>query len=177
MKALWKVSPVLIILAVSLITAYVVRAQQSSHPNVSLDTFDHTVNTNAKRLIADGRQIFRFDTFGDEDFWGGTLQLHKAIEGAKFGGVGPGVSPATAAAVGLKIDVDALPPSIVSAIKAGQVNLNDPAITLALLKLNAVVGVTGIFNSEAHCNRWVSSVPSATRVSTIRLAPPACRKA
>ncbi len=147
MKALWKVS-LLLILAVSLITVYVVRAQQGAHPSVLLDKFDHTVNTNAKQLIADGRQIFRFDTFGDEDFWGGTLQLNKAIEGAKFGGVGPGVSPATAAAVGLKIDVDALPPSIVSAIKAGQVNLNDPAITLALLKLNAVVGVTGVFNSD-----------------------------
>lgn len=103
---------------------------------------------NAERLAAQGRQIFRFDTFGDEDFWGGTLGLHKAIEGAKFGGVGPGVSPATALAVGLKVDQDALPPALVAAIKAGQVDLNDPATTLALLKLNAVVGVTGFFNSD-----------------------------
>ncbi len=51
-------------------------------------------------LIAEGRQIFRFDTFGDEDFWGGQLQLHEAIQGEQFGGVGPGVSPATALAVG-----------------------------------------------------------------------------
>ena len=100
MKALWKLS-LLLILAVSLITVYVVRAQQGAHPKVLLDSFDHTINSNAKQLVADGRQIFRFDTFGDEDFWGGTLQLHKAIEGAKLGGVGPGVSPATAAAVGL----------------------------------------------------------------------------
>jgi len=147
MKALWKVSP-LLVLAVSLITGYVLKAQPGSHPTVLLDSFDHTVNANAKQLIADGRQIFRFDTFGDEDFWGGTLQLHKAIEGAKFGGVGPGVSPATAAAVGLKIDVDALPSSIVAALKAGQVNLNDPAVTLAWLKLNAVLGVTGDFNPD-----------------------------
>lgn len=109
---------------------------------------DRANQENAERLAAQGRQIFRFDTFGDEDFWGGTLGLHKAIEGAKFGGVGPGVSPATALAVGLKVDQDALPPALVAAIKAGQVDLNDPATTLALLKLNAVVGVTGFFNSD-----------------------------
>lgn len=110
--------------------------------------FDRVVHKDTERLAAQGRQIFRFDTFGDEDFWGGTLGLHKAIEGAKFGGVGPGVSPATALAVGLKVDQDALPPSLVQAIQAGQVDLNDPATTLALLKLNAVVGVTGFFNSD-----------------------------
>jgi hypothetical protein len=54
-----------------------------------------------------GQQIFRFDTFGDQDFWGGTLQLHKAIEGTRFGGVGPGISPRTALALGLKVDVNA----------------------------------------------------------------------
>src|SRR5690242_3699532 len=53
------------------------------------------------QLIAQGRQTFRFDTFGDEDFWGGALGLDKAIEGAAHGGVGPGVSPKTALAVGL----------------------------------------------------------------------------
>ena len=99
-------------------------------------------------LISQGKQIFRFDTFGDEDFWGGQLQLHKAIEGAQFGGVGLGVSPRTALAVGLKVDVQALPKSLKAQLKAGQVNLDDPAVTLALLKLNAVVGVTGFFNSD-----------------------------
>src|SRR5919107_540977 len=63
-------------------------------------------------LIAEGKQIFRFDTFGDEEFWGGQLQLHQAIQGEQFGGVGPGVSPATALAVGLKVDVKALPYSL-----------------------------------------------------------------
>ena len=62
-------------------------------------------------LVREGKQTFRFDTFGDEAFWGGTLQLHKAIEGAANGGVGPGVSPKTALALGLKVDVDALPQS------------------------------------------------------------------
>lgn len=99
-------------------------------------------------LIAEGKQIFRFDTFGDEDFWGGQLQLHKAIEGAQFGGVGPGVSPKIALAVGLKVDVQALPASLKSQLQQGQVDLNDPAVTLALLKLNAVVGVTGFFNPD-----------------------------
>lgn len=99
-------------------------------------------------LIAEGKQIFRFDTFGDEDFWGGQLRLHEAIEGEQFGGVGPGVSPATALAVGLKVDVQALPKSLQDQLKKGQVDLNDPAVTLALLKLNAVVGVTGFFNSD-----------------------------
>src|SRR5512146_1204943 len=99
-------------------------------------------------LVAQGQQTFRFDTFGDQAFWGDALQLHKAIEGAAFGGVGPGVSPATALAVGLKVDVQALPDSLKNKILKGQVNLNDPAVTLALLKLNAVVGVTGYFNPD-----------------------------
>ncbi len=99
-------------------------------------------------LIAEGKHIFRFDTFGDQDFWGGALKLHQAIEGTQFGGVGPGVSPATALAVGLKVDVDALPKPLQNQLKQGKVNLNDPAVTLALLKLNAVVGVQGSFNKD-----------------------------
>ena len=66
----------------------------------------------ALRLFRDGRRIFRFDTFGDEGFCGDTLRLHQAIEGAALGGIGPGVSPATALAVGLKLDVDALPEEV-----------------------------------------------------------------
>ncbi len=103
---------------------------------------------NAARMVTEGRQTFRFDTFGSEAFWGGTLKLHQAIEGAKFGGVGPGVSPKTALSVGLKVDQDALPADVVAAVTAGKIDLDDPATTLALLKLNAVVGVTGLFNSD-----------------------------
>lgn len=110
--------------------------------------FDAVIKKNSQKLFTEGRNIFRFDTFGDEAFWGGTLQLHKAIEGEKLGGVGPGVSPATALAVGLKVDVDALPSAVVDALRNGQVNLEDPATTLALLKLNAVVGVKGFFNPD-----------------------------
>jgi hypothetical protein len=106
-------------------------------------SFDGVINRNADALMARGRKIFRFDTFGDEAFWGDTLKLHQAIEGQRFGGVGPGLSPATALSVGLKVDVDALPAATLTAIRAKQVNLNDPAVTLALLDANAVVGVTG----------------------------------
>ncbi|HET7127523.1 MAG TPA: hypothetical protein VFJ93_00420 [Gaiellaceae bacterium] len=99
-------------------------------------------------LFEQGKQVFRFDTFGDEDYWGGQLQLEKAIEGAALGGVGPGVSPKTAlTAAGLKVDVDALPEKLVSELKRGKVDLDSPATTLALLKLNAVVGVKGFFDS------------------------------
>lgn len=99
-------------------------------------------------LVAQGRQTFRYDTFGDEVFWGDTLKLHQAIEGEDLGGVGPGVSPATALAVGLKVDVDALPKALQADLAAGKVDLDDPAITLALLKLDAVVGLTGFFNED-----------------------------
>jgi hypothetical protein len=101
-----------------------------------------------KALLRQGKRAFRFDTFGDQAFWGGALQLHKAIEGAANGGVGPGVSPKTALTVGLKVDATAIPPRIATAIKAGKVDLNDPKTTLALLKLNAVVGVKGFFNKD-----------------------------
>lgn len=112
--------------------------------------FDSVVHSNSERSFAQGKQTFRFDTFGDEAFWGDTLHLHQAIEGAKLGGVGPGVSPITALNVGLKVDVDALPASLVEALKEGKVNLNDPATTLALLKLNSVLGLTGHFNSQGQ---------------------------
>src|SRR5689334_5624993 len=98
------------------------------------------------KLYNQGKRVFRFDTFGDEQFWTGALQLEKAIEGQKNGGVGPGLSPKAALGAGLKVDANALPKAVVTAIKKGKVNLNDPKTTLALIKLNAVVGVQGKFN-------------------------------
>ena len=74
--------------------------------------FDAAVLQNSLQMVEDGRKIFRFDTFGDRAFWGETLKLHQAIEGAGLGGVGPGVSPKTALAVGLKVDVDARFPAV-----------------------------------------------------------------
>jgi len=101
-----------------------------------------------KSLIAQGREIFRFDDFGDKDFWSGLLHIDKAILGAANGGFGAGVSPAAALAIGLKVDVDALPADVRAGITSGTINLNDPATTIALLKLNAVVGVTSNFSPE-----------------------------
>jgi cytochrome c553 len=101
-------------------------------------------------LVREGRQIFRFDDFGDHKFWSGALQLDKAIAGSGHGGVGPGVSPKTALSVGLKVDANALPKSVLSALKAGKVDLNSPATTLALIKLNAVVGVKGHYTKSGR---------------------------
>jgi len=102
--------------------------------------------TSAIDKVTRGRQVFRFDMFGDDAFWGGTLKLHEAVEGARFGGVGSGLTPRMALALGLKVDVDAVPPNVVAQIRRGAIDLDDPAVTLALLKFNAVVGLTGVFN-------------------------------
>jgi len=102
----------------------------------------------ALRMIEEGRQTFRYDTFGDEEFWGDALKLHQAIAGKKLGGVGPGLSPKAAMAAGLKVDMDALPKDLVQQIKQKKVDLNDPATTIALLKLDAVVGVKAFFEKD-----------------------------
>jgi len=107
--------------------------------------FDQVIDQNADRMLVEGRNTFRSDTFGDEAFWGGQLMLHKAIAGSRFGGVGPGLSPRAALALGLKVDVDALPPKVANQIRHGGVDLDDPAVTLLLLRENAVVGVNGFF--------------------------------
>jgi len=104
--------------------------------------FDVRIRRHADDLFERGRRIFRFDTFGDEAFWGGTLRLHEAVEGARFGGVGDGLSPSAALSLGLKVDAEALPAATLAAIRAGRVNLDDPAVTLSLLDANAVVGLT-----------------------------------
>jgi hypothetical protein len=105
---------------------------------------------NANKMLAEGRQTFRFETFGDEAYWSAALQLDKAIAGQKNGGVGAGLSPKAALAAGLKVDMDVIPPDVAAAIKAGKVNLDDPAVTLTLLQLNAVVGVKGTFDANKN---------------------------
>ena len=87
------------------------------------------------RNLADGKEIFRFDTFGDETFWTDTLRMHEVIR--------TGVSPATALAVGLKVDASALPAEVKAGIANKTIDLNSPATTVTLLKLGAVVGVVG----------------------------------
>lgn len=103
-------------------------------------------------LINDGKQIFRYDTYGDEEFWSGLLHLDKAIAGAENGGFGAGVSPKTALAVGLKVDAEALPPNVVAAIQARTIDLDDPATTLTLLKSDAVVGIKATFDTKGSLN-------------------------
>src|SRR3954466_4256021 len=90
-------------------------------------------------LAAKGRDIFRFDTFGDETFWTDTLRMHEVISAA--------VDPTTALSVGLKVDTDSLPAAVVQGIQNGSISLKSPATTVALLKLNAVVGVKGTVTS------------------------------
>jgi cytochrome c553 len=85
--------------------------------------------------LRQGQETFRFDTFGDEQFWTDTLRMHEVIQQA--------VTPSVALSVGLKVDADALPQSLKDALAAGQVDLNSTATTLALLKLNAVLGIHG----------------------------------
>ena len=86
-------------------------------------------------IVAEGKQIFRYDTFGDESLWTDTLRMHEVIAAA--------VDPATALSVGLKVDLDALPPAVVAGIGNGTVDLKSPETTVTLLKLNAVVGLQG----------------------------------
>ena len=92
----------------------------------------------------DGQQIFRYDTFGDEQLWTDVLHMHDVVSD---------VPPATALAVGLKMDVDALPSAVVAALRAGQVNLTDPAVTRELLRLNAVVGLKGTVSDNGTVTR------------------------
>ena len=139
-----------VFLSIALVTGFglpFIIAGQSTGDRQSRD-FDSVIKRNARELVEQGRQIFRFDTFGDEEFWGDTLKLHRAIAGSRFGGVGPGINPLTALAVGLKVDSEALPANLVESIRKGRVDLTDPATTLALLRLNSVVGVTGFFNPQ-----------------------------
>jgi hypothetical protein len=89
--------------------------------------FDAEIAHYGQTMLDEGKETFRYETFGSEAFWGDALQLHKAIAGEKNGGLGPGVSPKTALSVGLKVDADVLPDALKKQIKAGKVNLDDPA--------------------------------------------------
>jgi len=136
------------LLGVGLLTRAHAQDNAASSATPTLKTFDDRILAQAIEAFRDGRKTFRFDTFGDEDFWGGKLQLHRAIEGERLGGVGVGISPSTAVKLGLKVDVEALPRSLVEGVRAQHVNLDDPATTVALLKLNAIVGLKGFFTGN-----------------------------
>jgi hypothetical protein len=140
-----KVIAALLILAAGVVCVTRLGHAQKAAPK---GEFDSRITANAQQMMEEGRRIFRFDTFGDEAFWTDKLKLHRAIAGEKLGGVGPGLSPKAALTVGLKVDMDALPADLVAKVKNGQVNLDDPATTLALIKLDSVLGVKGTFNQD-----------------------------
>jgi hypothetical protein len=111
-------------------------------------SFDEETDKYMKGLYEQGQKIFRNDTFGSEAFWGDQLQLHRAILGEAQGGVGPGISPRAALKLGLKVDQGEMPEAAVEMIKRASVDLDKPETTLALLKANAVVGLTGVFKDN-----------------------------
>ena len=118
---------------VVILVAWSFLAQSNKTPSQAAPSSnDQMITNNAQVMLEKGREIFRYDTFGDETYWGETLRLHQAIAGEKQGGVGPGVSPKTALAVGLKVHLDALPANLVDQLKAGKVNLDDPKHYLGL---------------------------------------------
>src|SRR2546426_8584813 len=118
-------------------------AQQAPEPS-----FDSRIERHSNEMLKAGRKIFRYDTFGSEEFWGGKLRLHEAIAGEKHGGVGPGVTARQALQLGLKVDIGALPKILVEAIRGRSVDLDKVETTLELLRANAVVGVTGFFDKD-----------------------------
>ncbi len=134
---------------ISITLSQCTKSKAGEAANTLKEPEDQTV-ANAQKMLEEGKNIFRFETFGDEKYWTDALQLNKAIAGEKNGGVGPGLSPNAALAAGLKVDMDVIPAAVAAAIKAGKVDLNDPAVTLTLLQLNAVVGVKGTFDDKKN---------------------------
>jgi mono/diheme cytochrome c family protein len=120
---------------VIVVSGCVVKTPPSETPTGSPTGSGAAIDDRSPQNLAAGQQVFRFETFGDEQFWTDTARMHEVVQKS--------VSPTTALSVGLKVDVDAIPPDVAAAIKAGKVDLNDPATTVTLLKLNAVVGLKG----------------------------------
>lgn len=104
-------------------------------------TWDQVVDANIAAQVRDGRETFRYDTFGSEAFWSDQLQLNLAVLGESLGGVGAGLTPTQALELGLKVDADLLPDDVLQGVVDGTVPLDDPATTATLLGLDAVVGI------------------------------------
>ncbi len=107
------------------------------------------IEDNSERMLKEGREIFRYDTFGSEEFWSKT-RLHEVILGEKLGGSGPGLTPVQALAAGLKVDIGKLPKILGEVLKSGSVSLQKPETTLELLKADAVVGVKAIVDPNTR---------------------------
>lgn len=149
-------APVLLVLGVASIGGVLSSCEQrprgvKTDPAVqatTLRSWDAQVVDSSARMLAEGRQIFRHDTFGSEAFWGGELELHRAILSAERGGTGDGLTPRQALQLGLKADVARAPRLLVEAIRVGAVSFDDPDTTLALLRADAVVGIEGVFDED-----------------------------
>jgi mono/diheme cytochrome c family protein len=120
---------------------------QNSAVRTQSNSFSDDIRQSASAALEEGRNIYRHDTFGDEYFWGDTLQLHRAIAGERHGGVGPGLTPRQALQLGLKVDVDHVPRIMGAAIRGGSASLDEVQTTLELLKADAVVGVKAFYDS------------------------------
>ena len=132
------------------IAVFVAACQQDDEPTApSSSSARRAEGPLNPQLVERGQRIFRFDHFGDPTFWSDTLQMHEVIRGT----IGSGVSPAAALALGLKVDLDALPEDVQAGIVAGTVDLDDPATTVVLLKLGAVLGVVGEVNESNTLTR------------------------
>jgi hypothetical protein len=158
-RCLWAQMPIVLIASVAGVALAAASAPKAgsggsgqlverSGSGIDLAPADRVNARNAAEMLVEGRETFRFDTFGDEAFWGDTLRLHEAIAGEALGGVGPGLAPSAALELGLKVDLGALPDDVVEALGAGQVDLDDPTTTLALLELDAVLGLKGFFDDS-----------------------------
>ncbi len=129
-----------------LLPASGVNTPTSSRGKTNPDEGD--TNAHASKMMKEGRDTFRYDTFGSEQFWGSQLGLHKAIAGQARGGVGPGLTPRQALNAGLKVHSGKLTKLVLEAIKGGSLNLDDPEMTLELLRADSVVGVKGFFDDN-----------------------------
>ena len=131
----WRQANVLAAVAVSI---HLAACDQPEASRAVEPAVDHALASRGPQnpaLVAEGKTIFRFDTFGDQTFWTDTLRMHEVIRTS--------VSPNTALGVGLKVDAEALPASVKAGIQNKTIDLDAPATTVALLKLGAVVGVVG----------------------------------
>jgi hypothetical protein len=141
---------------------------ESGKPNA----WNSSINSNANEMLEKGKAVFRFETFNDETFWTDKLQLNKAIADSKHGGIAEGLTPKAALAAGLKVDLTILPEFLKKKIKEGKF-LDDPLVTLELLKLNAVLGVVGKFDGNGNlksigltCASCHSTVSSPTGIGS-----------
>jgi mono/diheme cytochrome c family protein len=146
----WKAGTRPVIITTTIAAAVVLTAACGGSSGSPAPTSGNSVAAQAA-LVAQGQQIFRFDTFGDEAKWTDTLRMHEVISTA--------VDPVTALSVGLKVDAEALPPAVVQGIQNGTIDLKSPATTIALLKLDAVVGLKGTVET-------VNGRDALTRVGT-----------